>query len=493
MTASKAKAKDGGSSCIGLSETVTQAKYNSRQRRNAKPQPWIVLKLIVGFTSGIMCYAFYVYTHKLVVPMLRKEQGALGSQGTGIGLIVVFAILWLWMVWAYVRIVTTSPGKATKFVRPSAPPEPGATSGQQANFYPLDSIGTSAADHQVQTDRPSVSTSHFRDSIGGPSYEDMRASASEAHRPVLSEQDEADIEAIEAGAMNVPPRPSKSPEARLKAPDPVATKSGTSAVPKPFAPIPPMSPSSTTSAVLKRGKMDHRQSLRTHISRIPSTFPLLLPERRYCHRCSIVKAIPCTSLSKLWARIGQCVGARNHKFFINFTSAAAIFTLYTFITLLAFNLIAQNNGTRFSGDWDPQVIVILALSGLFCIFTVSLTGGHVHLILMGQSTVESMNIRDFQERENEKLATAYGLFDVSEKKAKRLEWDKAWGRINREGHIWWQGNTKKEWTDVMGKSPWGWFFPIGKGEADGLSYRVNPRFSEEGVWRPRSEWPEHLR
>lgn len=68
----------------------------------------------------------------------------------------------------------------------------------------------------------------------------------------------------------------------------------------------------------------------------------------------------------------------------------------------------------------------------------------------------------------------------------------------------------------MGKNPWGWvceyfFFhfggylrivlilatsvpvPIGKPEADGLEYPTNPRFTPDGRWRQRAEWPAELR
>lgn len=77
MTAKEAQ------SCIGFSETVRTAKRDTRQRRETKPQPWIVLKLMVLVTFGIMCYTFYVFTHKFVVPMLIREDEAMGTFGTG--------------------------------------------------------------------------------------------------------------------------------------------------------------------------------------------------------------------------------------------------------------------------------------------------------------------------------------------------------------------------------------------------------------------------
>lgn len=45
--------------------------------------PWIVLKLAVGITIAIVAYTFYVYIGRLCVPMIRKDEGALGGRATG--------------------------------------------------------------------------------------------------------------------------------------------------------------------------------------------------------------------------------------------------------------------------------------------------------------------------------------------------------------------------------------------------------------------------
>jgi hypothetical protein len=57
--------------------------------------------------------------------------------------------------------------------------------------------------------------------------------------------------------------------------------------------------------------------------------------------------------------IGQCVGARNHKFFLAFAYATAVFTIYTFGSLLAFNV--RGGGGVGETDVDPQEVVIIAL------------------------------------------------------------------------------------------------------------------------------------
>jgi len=61
-----------------------------------------------------------------------------------------------------------------------------------------------------------------------------------------------------------------------------------------------------------------------------------------------------------------------------------------------------------------------------------------------------------------------------------------------EGNIWWLGSKRANWEAVMGKSVWWWFLPIGHSEGDGLTFPVNPRFSEDGIWMPKRDWPPEL-
>jgi len=141
-------------------------------------------------------------------------------------------------------------------------------------------------------------------------------------------------------------------------------------------------------------------------------------------------------------------------------------------------------------DLDPQMIVIIALAGLFALFTSTLVVTHVHMILKGQTTVESMGIRSMRERESATLQRAYSWWEFGARKRTIKEWDHEWGALSTEGNIWWMGS---EWFSVMGSNAFGWVFPIGRSLDDGLSYSVNPRFDEEGRWRRRDEWPEALR
>jgi len=248
---------------------------------------------------------------------------------------------------------------------------------------------------------------------------------------------------------------------------------------------------------LKNSKKSGRP--RSYVARQPPNSPILRPEYRYCGRDEIVKpfrAHHCricgTCVLKYdhhcpW--IGQCVGARNHKFFVNFLQAASVFTLYTFATLLGFSI---DGTTKFNADFDPQYIVIIALSVLFAILTTILLISHVLLIWSGQSTVENIHMHEIQARESRALDRAFSWWDCGAKRRMRREWDEEWGDMSTEGNLWWLGSRREGWEDVMGKSVWGWFLPVGRSQSDGLTYPVNPRFDEEGRLRRRTEWPKHL-
>lgn len=82
---------------------------------------------------------------------------------------------------------------------------------------------------------------------------------------------------------------------------------------------------------------------------------------------------------------------------------------------------------------------------------------------------------------------------LREKRRIRQRWDDEWGSIAKEGNIWWLGSGMKGWVDVMGSNRWGWIFPIGRSQSNGLTYPVNPCFDDQGRWRRRIDWPPELR
>ena len=92
-----------------------------------------------------------------------------------------------------------------------------------------------------------------------------------------------------------------------------------------------------------------------------------------------------------------------------------------------------------------------------------------------------------------------------DKRRTRKEWDAEWGKIGKEGNLWWVdaspddphsqhiSGKRRQWEEVMGRSVWEWLLPIGDTKQKGLDYRPNPRFDAYGRWRKRREWPADLR
>jgi palmitoyltransferase len=67
--------------CCGI---IIETKHKAMERAAARTkQPWIVLKLAVGITLGLIGYASYVYVGRLCVPMIREDDSALGGRTLG--------------------------------------------------------------------------------------------------------------------------------------------------------------------------------------------------------------------------------------------------------------------------------------------------------------------------------------------------------------------------------------------------------------------------
>ncbi|KAG5645126.1 hypothetical protein DXG03_006843 [Asterophora parasitica] len=363
-------------SCCGTIEAAAQRSREKKANRTT-PHPWIVRKFVVAVTLGIMGYAVYVYAARLCVDMIRRREGAGGSRDTGIALIVVFSVLFLWMLWAYIKAILTPPGFARdhtpKCGQPIAPLTP---------FVPYDRDIEGVRYSQF---RPSHSTAPSRDldqeSIGGLHYENISAHSqprtsttiappSSSHNGPLNGHANGHGHANGDAANKIPPKPTPAP--REKAP------------------------------------VDY-------ISRKPPLSPVLLPERRYCELDGIVKPYRthhCRSCGTCVLKydhhcpwIGQCVGARNQKFFLNFTQAASVFTIYVAATMIVFTVRAANKP---DGDIDPQHIVIIALAAVFALFTTLLQISHVRLIWVGQTTLENLQARNMKEREKRVFSDVLG-------------------------------------------------------------------------------------
>ena len=65
--------------CCGV---VGESESETRKNRQ-RPQPWVIRKIWIPFTLGIMGYSGYAYIARLCLPMIKRTHGALGSRATG--------------------------------------------------------------------------------------------------------------------------------------------------------------------------------------------------------------------------------------------------------------------------------------------------------------------------------------------------------------------------------------------------------------------------
>ncbi|KAI0651141.1 zf-DHHC-domain-containing protein [Trametes meyenii] len=490
--------------CCGV---VEEAREKSAARRS-KPQPWIVLKLTVFITLGIIGYAFYVYIGRLCVPMIRRDADALGGRGMGVGFLVVFAILGLLMIWAYEKVVLTPPGYARDHVHKSPAP---IIRNAFPTWWDTESEAELAAarygaSHPPPEEprpqsprRPSHSRSEFNASEIRPS-EKRHGSASSKRKasqnghaphppPPPAEEESADIaDALPpVAAIRAKTTADRSPASR-----PQHSRSPSAQQP-PSEPEPPMQPQPLPGTGEEPKPM--------MFTRKPPSTPIMLPEYRYCHKDGFQKpmrAHHCRACGTCVLKydhhcpwIGQCVGARNHRLFMIFVWWVIWFTAWTFSTLVGLN--ARAASSRSSFEIDGQQVAVMAFSGLFLLFATALFVSHIDLICNAQTTVESLGVRRMREREQRVLRRIHPWWDFRGKRATKAQWDAEWGRIGKEGNPWWLGSERRNWEATMGAAWWMWILPIGRSPDDGVNYELNPRFDREGRWRPRKEWPRELR
>ncbi|EIN05184.1 zf-DHHC-domain-containing protein [Punctularia strigosozonata HHB-11173 SS5] len=497
--------------CCGI---VAESARAARQRRYArqKKQPWIVLKLAVFITVGIMVYACYVYIGRFCVPMIHRSSGALGSRSEGIAFLVVVCPLAIMMFWSYAMVVFTPPGQARKVVEKSTPP---FDLPPEDSWHTYEEEDGTAADEERTRGRSyeQMSRQPTRSSIPHPQPSHTRQLSHSHTQSLTSDHTLMDPSAQHVTPekrMGSPPPPPSDPNAGvLHAIPAVASQAAQTQTLSP--PPPAHTPGSRqvqhqyhyprSQGPSNSGSYSYRQPpLPGTYSRQPSDRPVLLPEFRYCQRDGLIKpyrAHHCRLCGTCILRydhhcpwIGQCVGAFNHKFFLVFLLWALLFCLWVFSTLLGMNV---RHGDENDSNVDAQHIVIIALSALFSLFTSTLLVSHTRLILLNMTTVEQLMAHSMHEREREGLNMMYACWEFRAKRRTKRQWDEEWGRIGREGNLWWLGSMRANWESVMGPRPLFWFLPVGRPTYDGMNFPTNPRFDAEGRWRPRKEWPPELR
>ncbi|KAG8956314.1 hypothetical protein FRC04_004394 [Tulasnella sp. 424] len=100
-----------------------QQEQRAKRANRTKPPPWIARKLAVFIVIGLIIFATYVYVGRACVPLIRQDPGAVGGgRAVGISFMAIYWVLWVMCVWTYGKIITTPPGFARDYVKPSPPP-----------------------------------------------------------------------------------------------------------------------------------------------------------------------------------------------------------------------------------------------------------------------------------------------------------------------------------------------------------------------------------
>ncbi|KAF9512155.1 hypothetical protein BS47DRAFT_1466052 [Hydnum rufescens UP504] len=454
-----------------------------RTERREGPQPYVVRKLMIVFVFAITAYAVYVYIGRLCIAMVRQKPKAMGSRGQGIAYIIIFSFLSFMCIWTYMRVIITPPGFAADHVEQSPPPEARSALGPTFD---------SSTSYNYSTRAGPPYTSDSSNTLRNPPDHDIEKTAEADYDtrlpPASSSSSTPDASPAQAYIREYADRMAQhSPQ--------VAISQFPSADANRELQLDAMSPITTGAAQIES---DATQPVPFDVSpsRRPPTYPMLAPEYRYCRREEILKP-PRTHHCRICGKcvlmydhhcpwVGQCIGVHNRRFFVIFNYWSALFAIWIAITLLVATATHPNIA-------DPQEIVITAIAALFAIFTSALGITHTILIIYNLTTVEHLFVSKMKERERSLLSRHFSFYQCRQKRNKLREWDQEWGRLGMEGNLWWLGSARKNWKAVMGDDPWYWFFPIGSTIGNGLSYPMNPRFSEDGRWRPRSEWPTEYR
>lgn len=442
--------------CPDFSKAIHEAREKSTKRRN-RPQSWIVRKLAIGLVVGFVGYGYYVYVVTFCIPMIQRHRNALANRRIGIAFLVTFNILFLMFVWAYVKVVLTSPGYAREHTHKTPPPVSQAQSRNPEIEQPFqignnDSVTEFHSHlHDSNTEKPHHH--HYSNSTAETALNDGNdANLNDPGSPEMAEADpysrlHPDLRqqhAQEHETFSSSPVPIFAPASSVFAPvvldiDDNDDVSHPQINPTHAQPHPPSSSHATVTnsgagagadtagqpaPAPQTGNEPRNMSIENGLpppvyARRPPTHPVLSPEFRYCPRDGFIKPMRshhCSACGTCVLKydhhcpwIGQCVGAHNQKFFINFLQWASLFTLFIFTTVLAMyaRLAAGILGTP-RPPVNPQHFIILGLSFLFSLFPVLLFMNQFYLVVYNMTTVEHLHIHQMREREKSMLDELFG-------------------------------------------------------------------------------------
>lgn len=105
------------------------------------------------------------------------------------------------------------------------------------------------------------------------------------------------------------------------------------------------------------------------------------------HHCSDIGRC-CLKMDHFCPWVGGVVGENGHKFFVQFTTYASIYTAYMLVVMAIFVAESEQiRGTVGNVHW----VVAIGLCGFFCLFTFGLALMSTHLALRNVTTIENID------------------------------------------------------------------------------------------------------
>lgn len=384
---------------------------------------------------GILFYTYYVFVVRVCIPMIQLQFKALGTKSQGIIYITIFHILFVMFIWNYSVVVMTGPGYAKDYVHKSEPPMEDA---ELVEYFGQNLAEPQTfQDNNAQPESFSLESSHVQ-SQQQQQQDDLEDAVNET-TGVLGP-----VVASVVDQITFPPQQARIQSANLN---------------QTTIPLSP-SQSQPSHSTLVANDVSEPTGFKPKIERSPIQKSVLTENYRYdyregflrpyrSHRCRHSGAVV-LRLDHFCPYVGGSIGAKNHKYFINFVTWSTIFTGFVLISLL---IISITHSSRIDG----QIIAIIALSGFFTIFTFPLLVAHIRFALLNLTTIEDISNTRMRSRERAALNQLYGWNNFRVKKLTKQYWNQEWGRIGKEGNLWWLGSRKANWTMLMGENKLAWF------------------------------------
>jgi palmitoyltransferase len=510
-----------------------------------KGESFLQRKGIVFVVFVILTWVYLVYVWRICANGIRQTSNATPTRSEAIGLLVAFNVLWLWTMWSYVKVIMTPPGYVRdEFAIVEAPKSPKlqASNGEKE-------IDTSFAANPMHAPTPFLAQSSTMDD-SQTAIETVREQSETAPAAMNGLPGSGSVDSTLAAALG------PIGVGLIARADEQETVQRGEGITEAHAAPPPHLQSTTHQPEQQPTQQKRPSDNLPEPLRLPQTAFPLHELNTYCYRCKRVKpprSHHCrhcgTCVLKMdhhcpW--VGGCVGARNHKFFYNFLQSVTVLETFVLIS----NAIMFRRGVARGSGWtiDGYMISLFPIASMFFLFTFALLITHSYMFVMNLSTIEHMSYERQKVRENiliENWSEERARLDerpkpgffaqMRERDAMKKRWATYWGKPKSEANLWWLDGSERpprlmvsggeasgdpaftprlrdgegaeevmrprswyhgigaNWRQAMGKSPFGWFLPVGRGlNADGTMYAANWRFGPLGEWTPREQWISRL-